>query len=42
MAVSALDSAAPVELALALGGAFHTSSVIAPPTTHDLTAVGTV
>lgn len=42
VAVSAVDSAAPLELALALGGAAHTGSVIAPPTTHDLTAVGSM
>lgn len=42
MAVSAVDSAAPMELALALGCAAHAGSVIAPPTTHDLTAVSAV
>lgn len=39
LAVLALDSAAPLEFALALGDAFHAHGVVAPPTAHDLTAV---
>lgn len=39
LAVFALHSAAPLELALALGDTFDTHGVIAPPTAHDLTAV---
>lgn len=39
LAVAALDSTAPLELALALGDAFHSHGVVAPPTTHDLAAI---
>lgn len=39
LAVLALHSAAPFELALALGDLHYPSGVIAPPTAHDLTAV---
>lgn len=39
LAVLALHSAAPLELALTLGDTFDTHGVIAPPTAHDLTAV---
>lgn len=39
LAVFALHSAAPLELALALGDAFDSHGVVAPPTAHDLTAV---
>lgn len=40
LAVAALDSAAPLELALALGDSFDAHGVVAPPTAHDLAAVG--
>lgn len=39
LAVLALHSAAPFELALTLGDLHYSSCVIAPPTAHDLTAI---
>ena len=39
VAVLAAHGAAPVELALALGGAADARRVVAPPAAHDLTAV---
>lgn len=39
LAVHAFDGAAPLELALAFGDAFHAGGVVATPTAHDLTAV---
>lgn len=41
LAVAALHSATPLELTLALGDAFDTHGVVAPPAAHDLAAVGT-
>lgn len=40
VAVSAAHGAAPVELALALGGAAHPQRVVAAAAAHDLAAVG--
>ena len=40
LAVAALHGAAPLELALALGDTFDAHGVVAPPTAHDLTALG--
>lgn len=40
LAVAALDSAAPLELALALGDPFDAHGVVAPAAAHDLAAVG--
>lgn len=40
LAVAAFHGAAPLELALALGDAFDAHGVVAPPTAHDLAAVG--
>ena len=39
VAIPAVDSAAPMELAFALGGAAHAGRVIASTAAHDLTAV---
>ena len=39
VAVLAVHGAAPMELALTLGGAANARRVVAPPTAHDLTAV---
>lgn len=40
LAVFALDSAAPFELALAFGDPLHPSGVVSSPAAHDLAAVG--
>lgn len=40
LAVAALDSAAPLEFALALGDPFDAHGVVAPAAAHDLAAVG--
>lgn len=40
LAVVALHSAAPLELALTLSDTINAHGVVAPPTAHDLTAIG--
>lgn len=40
LTVLTLHGAAPFELALALGDLLDSGGVVAPPTAHDLTAVG--
>lgn len=40
LAVFTLHGATPLKLALALRDAFYARGVVAPPTTHDLAAVG--
>lgn len=39
LAVTALYSAAPLELALTLGDTFDTHGVITPPAAHDIAAI---
>lgn len=40
LAVAALHSTTPLELTLALPDAFDAHGVVAPPTAHDLAAIG--